>query len=463
MIRLLVYLVLVVLAALGAAWFADNPGRIGVDWLGYRAETSVAALAFLLVMLFFAGVFLQRLATLIARDLPFSKEKRQKRRSEKGYAALNAAMVALSAGDKKAAKSLTGRATRLLPPQPLTHIMAAEAARLADDHETAKEHFQALLDDDQAAFLGLRGLIGEARIEGREQDALELAGRAVALRPKSHWALQTLFDLHLKAGDWQSALDDLSKLTKAGVTNKAQAATDRAALLYCRAVEADLAGQADTARTLALDAANADPALSPAVAMAARLLIAAGKNRDADKLLRAGWKKNPQPLLLDMWHALSPNEPAHARLKRVEHLVAVNPTALESHLALARAALDSDNPALARPAIEQALKTKDRRAFMLRAELAEQDKDSKLAQSFRERAVLEAIVAQWQCRHCGSRRGRWTPHCPGCGRFNTQHWQRGALDSPAALGTKTRPLGLIGGSSDPQIPRDGVAGEPFHS
>ena len=168
-----------------------------------------------------------------------------------------------------------------------------------------------------------------------------------------------------------------------------------------------------------------------------------------------------------MWLALAPNEQANVRLKRVQRLVALNPTALESHLALGRAALDSNHSALARPAIEQALKTRDRRAFLLRAELAERDKDGTLAQSWREQAGQIGIVAQWQCRPCGSRRERWTPHCPGCGRFNSQHWQGQGQGqdqgSPAITDVGSKPLGLIGDQSDPHIPRDGVTDDTFPS
>lgn len=471
MIRLILYLVLVILAALAAAWFADNPGRIAIDWLGYRAETSMAALAFLLFALFFTGMALQRLFTLITRDLPFSKEKRRKRRLEKGYDALNDAMVALSAGDRKAARHLTDRAARMLPAQPLTHVMAAEAARLMDDHETAKAHYKALTQDDRAAFLGLRGLIGEARADGDEEEARALAAKAVELRPKSQWTLQTLFDHDIKATEWERALATLSRMLKAGTVDKARYAADRAALLYARAVEADLAGQADIARKLAEEAAKTNPALIPAIALAARLFIAGGKSKHAEKLLQTGWKAAPHPMLLDMWHALAPNETSTARLNRIKRLITLNPDHPESHLALAAAALEAEDTALARKATESALANGDRRAFLLRAALAEKDGNGDLAQSWRDKAAshagpyaaIAAHVASWQCSHCKSTRPRWSPICPSCGAFNSLSWNAGPTDQQAMLQSQPRPVGLLGQTPDPRIPRDAVPEEPFHS
>jgi len=47
MIRILLFILCVVAAALGLAWFADRPGTVTVEWLGYQVETSafVGALA----------------------------------------------------------------------------------------------------------------------------------------------------------------------------------------------------------------------------------------------------------------------------------------------------------------------------------------------------------------------------------------------------------------------------------
>ena len=47
MTRILVFTLCVVAAAVGLAWFADRPGSVTVEWLGYQIETSafVGALA----------------------------------------------------------------------------------------------------------------------------------------------------------------------------------------------------------------------------------------------------------------------------------------------------------------------------------------------------------------------------------------------------------------------------------
>ncbi len=45
MIRVVIFLILVGLLALGAAWLADRPGDVVVTWQGMHIETSVMVLA----------------------------------------------------------------------------------------------------------------------------------------------------------------------------------------------------------------------------------------------------------------------------------------------------------------------------------------------------------------------------------------------------------------------------------
>jgi len=423
MIRLLLLLLLVAAAATAAAWFADNPGQVAVDWLGYRAQTSVAAIAFLLAALFFAGMALQRLVTLLRRDLPFSKEKRDRRREARGYFALNRAMVALAAGDQRQAGKLTQKAVRLLPPQPLTHIMAAEAAKLGDDHPAAAAHYRALTEDREAAFLGLRGLVNEAMAASRVQEARRLARQAVDLRPKSRWALRTLFALDVGAADWTAAEQTLQAARKAGAFERAEADRHRAALLYCRAVEADLTGKSAEAGKLSREALKLRPGFVPAAGLAARIDIAAGNRKRAERLLRAAWRETPHPTLLEAYDTLEESETPHARFKRVQSLVAERREHVESRIAEASAALAASRRDIAREALEPLRNAGDGRAYCLLAELAEGEQDLEGAAHWRARAAESYGAPAWVCNGCGARREKWTPLCASCGRFDSFDWQ----------------------------------------
>lgn len=450
MIRLLILLLLVAVAATLAAWFADNPGQVAIDWLGYRAQTSVAAIAFLLAALFFAGMALQRLVTLLRRDLPFSKEKRDRRREARGYFALNRAMVALAADDRRQAGKLTAKAARLLPPQPLTHIMAAEAAKLAEDRPAALSHYRALAEDREAAFLGLRGLVNEAMAGSREEEARRLAREAVDLRPESGWALRTLFALDVAAADWAAALETLARARKAGAFERKAADRHRAALLYCLAVDSDLAGKADEAARLARESLKLRPGFVPAAVLAVRLDRAAGNRKRAERLLRAAWRESPHPALLEVHEALEPSETPHARFKRVQELVFERREHLESRLAEAAAALAAERRDIAREALQPLREAGDGRAYRLLAALADSEDDREMAAQWRARAAECLDGPAWICNGCGARREKWTPLCAACGRFDSYDWQNRRLLSMPHPPTGDGGLTLLEASPGPK-------------
>lgn len=458
MLRLLLLLLAIALAAFGAAWFADHPGRVGVDWLGYRLETSVAALVFGAALLFFVGMALQRLIVLVFRDLPWAGEKRAKRRLARGYAALNEAMVALSAGDRKQAVKLTGRAAALLPAQPLTHMIAAEAAKLSDDRPAAIAHYTALKDDPKAGFLGLRGLIAEARASGRSDEARALTREALDLRPKSRWALTTLFDLDVRAADWAAAEATMRAAEKAGAFPKAAARRHKAALLYCRAVEANQGGDEPRASRLAHEAAKLRPGFVPAALLAARLDRAAGKAKAAEKVIKAAWTDTPHPDLVRLYESLAPTETSHERFKRIAALVDTNRATLESRIAEAEAALAARRHETARSALEAAADSGDPRVFRLLARLAEVGDDPEEAARWRGMAVEAARDARWVCTNCQAHRERWTPLCPSCGSFDSFAWRTTHLAAAPRLGDDSRTLGLLDSGAGHALPYERAQG-----
>ena len=67
MIGLIVRLSLVVLVAAGVAWLADRPGAVSIIWMGTEIETTLAAAATALSVLFLIFHFLLRLLRRLQR------------------------------------------------------------------------------------------------------------------------------------------------------------------------------------------------------------------------------------------------------------------------------------------------------------------------------------------------------------------------------------------------------------
>ena len=157
MIRVLFFILCIVAAALGLAWFADRPGAITVEWLGYQVETSafVGALAIiaLVAVLILLWSVVRYLVTRPAAIAAYTKE----RRKQQGLDALSRGLLAIGVGDRAQAQRYAGIARRNLPDEPLTALLRAQAAQLKGDRAAARRAFEAMLDRPETELLGVRG------------------------------------------------------------------------------------------------------------------------------------------------------------------------------------------------------------------------------------------------------------------------------------------------------------------
>src|SRR3984885_13842823 len=79
MYRIILFLVLIALAALGAAWIADQGGDVALSWHGWRAQTSLPVFALALG----APIVAAMLAWSILRALWRMPERIRRRRRER--------------------------------------------------------------------------------------------------------------------------------------------------------------------------------------------------------------------------------------------------------------------------------------------------------------------------------------------------------------------------------------------
>ena len=83
MVRILLFILGVVAAALGLAWFADRPGSIKVEWLGYQIETNafIGALAVIAIVVL-ALVLWALLRYLVTRPAALAAYTRERRKQQ---------------------------------------------------------------------------------------------------------------------------------------------------------------------------------------------------------------------------------------------------------------------------------------------------------------------------------------------------------------------------------------------
>lgn len=445
------FLIVAALSAL-AIWLADNPGDLVLHWRGYEVRTSFVVGLGLMVVVAFLVLFAYRVALGALRTPAGFSSFLDQRRRRRGFLALTRGMVAVAAGDANEARRFAGQARRFLDETPLTLLLAAQAAQLEGKEDAARGYFEAMLAAPETEFLGLRGLFVQARRADDRTRALEIARRAFALRPKTPWAAQAVFEIETSEEDWAAALATLDRMLAAKLVTRDVARHRRAVLLTAQAQTAAEAarlqigeakkGPREKALSLALDAASLEPDFVPAVALAAKLCGETGRVRRGAKLVEDIWARHPHPDLADAYMNLIEGESAYDRFKRVRLLAGHNRDHVESRVALARAAVAARDWLAARGALEpfvgaQAAASNadgrpSQRICELMAAIEEGEHgDRGSAREWLARALHAPEDEAWTGE--GYRSHRWSPINPVTGEFDALQWRAPGLRLPSVV------------------------------
>ena len=426
MIRLAIWFLGVLALAAVGAWLADHPGAVTVEFQTYEIDTSFAALALMFVVVAAASAAVVWLVGWLRRDMPVFGSNQVIKRQRRGFKMLNQSLVALSAGDPKLARTLVERAEVLLPPQPMVHLIAAEAATRGGDFTAASKRYSELEDTEDGRLLGLRGLLVEARRTGHENEALRLARVAFAENRKSPWVLKTLFALEVSAGNWRDAEAALDKVAKENLLGKSQISQHRGAIAYAEATELKLKGDKDLARKALKKAIAQRPSFTPATVALARLELGENNARKATKIISDAWAKGPHPGLATAFKELDAQEGASDWLKRVRALVKSSPDHPESKLLLVDAMMDAGAYDAVKPMLEVLLKeAPSRPAWQYRLALAHVLKED--PDPIETALKHTSDGAHWQCTDCGHRPKGWSPLCSSCSSFDSLEWAATAV------------------------------------
>jgi len=425
MIRALWFIAKVAIVVAIAVWLANRPGTVTIDWQGYIVELGFGIAVLIAVAALGAAALLYRLVRAIVRAPRNIGRYSRSRRRERGYQALTRGMVAVAAGDAATARKMARKADGLLNEPPLTMLLSAQAAQLQGDDRAAHEYFTAMLDRPETAFLGLRGLLTQAIKSGDRVEALQLARRAQSLQPNTPWLLGTLYDLEARSGDWAAAEGTLQQAVQAGAINAEQGRRHRAALLLERSFEAERRGRGDAALSHAQAAHDLMPGFVPAAARAARLLVSAGKHKQASKAVDRSWRIAPHPELADAYREVVAGYDPLTRVKLFEKLRNQAPNDAESHIAVARAALDAQLWGEARQHLNKALEIKpSRRLYRLLADLERSEhNDEDAARAWLAQAASAPSDPSWTCDACNAVSHSWGGLCGHCGAFDSLEWK----------------------------------------
>ena len=424
-LRTLIWFAIAAAAMLGAVWLAERPGAVTAEFRGWRLDTSVGALMVGVLVLILLSIGLWLLYRWIVGAPGALLEGWGDSRRRRGYRALTQGLAAVAAGDGAEAQKLARKAEQLLAEPAMTLLLSAQAAQFAGNREGAQRAFTAMLDNEQMAFLGLRGLIGQALREGDQAKALVYAERAFKLRPQTPWVVHSLFDMQAQIGQWKAAQETLDTGLRRKVVTADKGRTLKALVLIERSRAAEHDNNTADALALAREAFGLAPERVAVTQRLAELQIKNGDAKRALKTLERGWALAPHPDLAELYLKASGETEALKRIGVVRRLAGQNPDDIESHLALAKASLDASLWGEARRHLETAGGTSpSARVCRLMAEVEERaQSDQAKVHDWLARAADAPADRAWRCTACAAHHESWRPVCESCGAFGTLQWR----------------------------------------
>ena len=470
-LKITAFFALIAGAALLANYFAVSGGGVRIQLPGQEfflgpvqaVIALVLALAGLWLILRLLGLILAILRFINGDETAVSRYF-DRNRERKGYQALTDGLMALASGDGTQAMAQATKAERFLRQPQLTNLLSAQAAEMTGDARKAAEVYRKLLADERTRFVGVRGLMKPKLAEGDRKTALKLAEKAFLMRPSNRDIQDTLFDLQAGSGDWAGARKVLGASLKHGHLPR-DVHRRRDAILALQEARAVLSDDLPIeAREAAIAANRQSPDLVPAAVLAAHGLSAAGKGKQAVRILTKAWEVAPHPDLAAAFAGLEPEETPAARLKRFAPLLKLRPDHEESKLLAAELNIAAEDfPAARRILGDLAERHPTTRALTLMAAIERgEGSDDAVVRGWLTRALSASRGPQWVCDKCQHTNLVWAPVCDQCGGFDTLSWREPPRTAVAASPADLLPL--VVGKPAPSVadrpPADDAAAAP---
>jgi HemY protein len=459
MYRIILFLVLIALAAAGAAWVADQTGEVALSWDGWHIHTTLPVFALALGVAIVAAMLAWSILRALWRLPQRVRRSRRERRRARGRHAITQGLLAIGHGDSSAARMHADVARRHATDDPLTLLLHAQSAQLAGNRDAARQAFRAMAEREDTRLLGLRGLFIEAQRADDPVAAVAIAEEALILSPASTWASHAVLGFRCARGDWSGALAILDNNLGSGLIDKPVYRRQRGVLLTARALELETVDR-DLSRETVMEAIKLAPTLVPAAVLAAKYQSEAHQIRRSMRIVEAAWLAHPHPDLADAYAHVKLGDSARQRLVRVETLAAKAPGHLEGALAVARAAVDASEFARAREALAPFISAPTQRVAMLMAEIERTEHgDSGKARAWTLRAVCALHDPVWTAD--GYVSDRWRPVSPVSGRLDAFQWQMplSALPSDKNTAIEASPFdeAMLAAPRRVEPPREGEA------
>ncbi|MCH2038028.1 MAG: hypothetical protein MK137_05500 [Rickettsiales bacterium] len=429
MFKLIIYILLLSILATAGVWLSSYNGEVSIIIHGYEIRTTV--------LFCFSAIFVTLVVLVMSiqtviwlKNIPKKTAARNKLvKQEKGMLFLTEGFTAIASGDPDRALKLAKRTESCIGETPLTKILSVQATQLKGDPIATKKKYTEMLESKDTELIALKGLLKQSVKENNLDFAIYLANKALKMNPDLVWARKVLFELYTKSGRYREA-QALVETSKKGVISQADKDRWIGVLLLARSLLAYEEKDYEMSYNLVLDSYKHLKHFPPTVAHMARVYYLVHKNIvKAIKIIENSWKTIPHPDLARAYLLILEEVPYDKRLKKVEKLMSMNPDHYESHILMARVAIDVSNFSVARNHLKSVLNKKETvNICKMMIELEEKDTSNtvnkdEVIKKWQGRQVNAVEEDSWKCHKCGYTTTTWGISCNHCGEFDSLEWQ----------------------------------------
>lgn len=419
----IIFIILVIAAlSLGLSYMAEMEGKLVIQWPGGEIQPTLMQAVIGLTLLVFLLMVIWTLFRMVLSSPETMNRYFRRKKQEKGLDSLSSGMIALSSGDNVSAGRHAMQARRTLPNEPMTQMLRAQAAELQGDTAQASRIYESMLAASDTELMGLRGLYLLALQQSELVAAEQFAARAVNRRADLPWAVLGLFDLQCRRRGWKDALETLKIANDQGHISSRKAKRDKAVLLTALAQELEDSDM-EEALGYALEANRLAPGLVPAAVIAGRIHAGRGRMAPALKIVRKAWRQMPHPDLAIVSAYARPGDSVRDRMQRIKDLASLTPGHREAAIAVANAAVEAQDWALAREVLGPLARARPtQRVCTLMARIEAADSGHKgFVKEWLARAINAAGDPKWVAD--GVVADEWSPISPVTHKLDAFNWQ----------------------------------------
>jgi len=401
------------------------PGEVKFEWFGYTIVLPVGLfIACILIIFWLLNTFINLWKWLWNLPQTYIKNL-QKKRIKRANNLLIDGLSAIAAGQNQEAKEVISIACELLPENPITQFIAAQASYATGDEEAATRQYTLMLKDKRTSFLGLRGLAMQAKAREDNRLAQEYINKALQLRPDSPWVQEEyLLNTVLLAQKGIFPKMEKNKITK--YLSKSRWARYQAMLLWLK-LQCNIPLSALEKEKLHMRVFELAPDWITNVQQLVEYYLHIQAYSKAQKLLLDAFKQNPHRVLGLLWDSVFHEMEPVDRYRTMEKLIANQVDHPESQVCLATSAIKAHLWGQAKEHLDNLLSHGyTRTGCNLMAELMELQHPAQfdLAREWWQRASQITSDYEWQCNSCHGNSSSWQLICSHCKEIDQVYWQQ---------------------------------------